>query len=207
MTNPSMMQNASRTRRQLFGSALGLAGIGAAVRLAGTAGAETAPARIERPVRALAPAERLFPPGVLLFPVQLPGELVLLDNFGAPRTFGSGPHQGVDISRRDQASGHPLVACVDGIVEGLRFNEVNQGNAVILLDTAGDRYRYHHLESFADGLAVGSRVVRGQVIGTLGSTGNPRVPHLHFEVRRGPERTPIDPVPLLALPIAGVTVN
>jgi hypothetical protein len=108
MINPSMTDNATRTRRQLFGSALGLAGAGAVVRLAGAAGAETASARIELPVRALAPAERLFPPGFLLFPVQLPGELVLLDNFGAPRTFGSGPHQGIDISRRDDASGHPV---------------------------------------------------------------------------------------------------
>jgi murein DD-endopeptidase MepM/ murein hydrolase activator NlpD len=206
MTNSSITRNATRTRRQLFGSALGIAGVAAAVRLAGTAGAETPSAMIERPAVALAPAERLFPPGFLVFPVQLPGELILLDNFGDSRTFGSGPHQGIDISRRDQAPGHPLVACIDGVVDGLRFDEVNQGNAVILIDAAGDRFRYHHLETFADGLTVGSRVVRGQVIGTMGATGNPQVPHLHFEVRRGPDRTPVDPVPFLRLPIAGVTV-
>lgn len=207
MNIPSMIENATPTRRQLLGSAIGLAGVGAALRLTGAVGAEAAPASIERPALALAPAERLFPPDRLFFPVQLPGELILLDNFGESRTFGSGPHQGIDISRRDHAPGHPLVACVDGVVDGLRFDEVNQGNAVILIDTAGDRYRYHHLETFADGLTVGSRVVRGQVIGTMGSTGNPQVPHLHFEVRRGPDRTPVDPVPYLRLPIAGVTVN
>ena len=207
MTIPSMIKNATPTRRQLFGSALGLAGVGVALRLSGVAGAETAPTTIERPAQAFAPAERLFPPGFLHFPVQLPGEFILLDNFGASRTFGSGPHQGIDISRRDYAPGHPVVACIDGVVEGLRFDGVNQGNAVILIDAAGDRYRYHHLDTFADGLEAGSRVVRGQVIATMGSTGNPQVPHLHFEVRRGPDRTPVDPVPFLRLPIAGVTVN
>lgn len=198
--------NATRTRRQLLGSALGVAGLGAALRLAGAARAQSSSATIEQSARALAPAERLFPPGFVLFPVQLPGELVLLDNFGAPRTFGSGPHQGIDISRRDQAPGHPVVACVDGVIDGQAIDGVNQGNAWILVDAAGDRYRYHHLDAFAPGLAVGSRVSRGQVIGTMGSTGNPRVPHLHFEVRRGPDRTPVDPVPLLNLPVSGVDV-
>jgi murein DD-endopeptidase MepM/ murein hydrolase activator NlpD len=207
MNIPSMIENATPTRRQLLGSAIGLAGVGAALRLTGAVGAEAAPAGIGRPAQALAPAERLSPPGFLSFPVQLPGEFVLLDNFGESRTFGSGPHQGIDISRRDHTPGHPLVACVDGVVDGLRFDEANQGNAVILIDAAGDRYRYHHLETFADGLTVGARVVRGQVVGTMGSTGNPQVPHLHFEVRRGADRTPVDPVPLLRLPIAGVTVN
>ena len=206
MTIPSMTMNATPTRRQLLGSALGLAGVGAALRLTGAARADTVSTTIERPAQALAPAERLFPPGFLLFPVQLPGEFVLLDNFGASRTFGSGSHQGIDISRRDYAPGHRVVACVDGVIDGQRVDGVNQGNSWILIDAAGDRYRYHHLETFADGLAVGSSVVRGQVIGTMGSTGNPQVPHLHFEVRRGPDRTPVDPVPFLHLPIAGVTV-
>jgi murein DD-endopeptidase MepM/ murein hydrolase activator NlpD len=198
--------NATPTRRQLFGSALAVAGLGAVLRLTGAARAQTAPATIERAARALEPAERLLPPGFLVFPVQLPGDFVLLDNFGAPRTFGSGPHQGIDISRRDQAAGHPVVACVDGWIDGQAVNGVNQGNSWILIDPAGDRYRYHHLDTFAPGLRVGSRVVRGQVIGTMGSTGNPRVPHLHFEVRRGPNRTPVDPVPFLGLPLAGVAV-
>ena len=41
----------------------------------------------------------------------------------------------------------------------------------------------------------------------MGSTGNPNSPHLHFEVRAGGQTgTPVDPVPLLPLPLDGVTV-
>lgn len=139
--------------------------------------------------------------------MQLPGDLILLDNFGASRVFGSGPHQGIDIGRRDVQPGHPVVACVDGVLVDQSILTGDQGNSWVLQGANGDAYRYHHLEDFASGLTVGSSVTRGQVLGAMGSTGNPSSPHLHFEVRRGgPIGTPVDPVPLLALPIAGVTV-
>jgi lysostaphin len=141
------------------------------------------------------------------FPVQLPGELILLDNFGAARVFGPGAHQGIDIGRQDGQPGHPLVACVDGIIVDQNILTGNQGNSWVLQAASGDAYRYHHLQDFAPGLAVGDAVVRGQVLGTMGSTGNPSAPHLHFEVRRGgPIGTPVDPVPLLPLPLGGVRV-
>jgi peptidoglycan LD-endopeptidase LytH len=198
--------NATRTRRQIIGSALGLAGVAAAARFGAAVAAGAGPSGIQSSASALEQAVRIWPPGRLMFPVQLPADLVLLNNFGAPRLFGSGPHQGIDIGRSDALPGQPLVACLDGVLEAQTVMGVNEGNSWVILDAAGDRYRYHHLESFAPGLAVGSVVTRGQVIGTMGSTGNPSSPHLHFEVRRGASRTPVDPVPFLGLPIPGVTV-
>lgn len=143
------------------------------------------------------------------FPVELSADLVMLDNFGG-NSFANGPggHKGIDIWRSDAQPGHPLVACVDGVLVEQNVLTGNQGNSWVLQDDAGDAYRYHHLDEFAEGLAVGDRVELGQVIGTMGSTGNPNAPHLHFEVRRGgPIGTAVDPAPLLLLPVPGVTVR
>jgi len=199
------LMNDTRTRRQIFGSALGLLGLGAVARWGSIAHA-SAPAALQQTAAATAIAERLRLQGVLEFPIQLPAELILLDNFGAP-SISRAVHQGIDIGRRDQQPGHSLVACVDGVLAEQNVLAPNQGNSWVLVDDVGDGYRYHHLESFAPGLKLGDRVQRGQVIGTMGSTGNPNSPHLHFEVRRGGATgTAVDPVPLLGLPISGVTV-
>jgi murein DD-endopeptidase MepM/ murein hydrolase activator NlpD len=46
------------------------------------------------------------------------------------------------------------------------------------------------------------------VIATMGTSGNANAAHLHFEVRLdGLSASAIDPVPLFALPIAGVSVG
>jgi hypothetical protein len=66
-------------------------------------------------------------------------------------------------------------------------------------------YYYAHLERYAEPLAEGQSVVRGDTIGFVGTSGNapPQTPHLHFAVYvLGPERrwwegTAIDPYPLL----------
>ncbi len=160
--------DASTTRPHVIASTLRVFGAGIAVawKFAGPAAhADGVSAALDAPAQALAPAVRIQRPNRLSFPVQLPGDIVVLNNFRSPRTFGAGRHEGIDIGRRDQQPGHPLVACIDG-------------------------------------------VLRNQVIGTMGRTGNPNVPHLHFEARRGgPIGTPIDPFPLLPLPLPGVAVT
>lgn len=200
--------NASTTRRQLIGSAVALVGAVAVWgRRSSAPAAAVTTSGIGSSAGATEPAERLGLNSEVGFPVQLPADLILLDNFGEPRVFGSGPHQGIDIGRRDAQPGQPVVACVDGVLVGQNVLSGNQGNSWVLQGLNGDAYRYHHLEAFEPGLQVGSSVTRGQVLGTMGSTGNPTSPHLHFEVRKGgPTGTPVDPVPLLPLPLGGVTV-
>jgi peptidoglycan LD-endopeptidase LytH len=66
-------------------------------------------------------------------------------------------------------------------------------------------YYYAHLERYADGLAEGAKIQKGQVIGYVGTSGNaPKdTPHLHFAIfkltaeRRWWEGTPIDPYDVL----------
>jgi hypothetical protein len=75
-----------------------------------------------------------------------------------------------------------------------------------LYDTP-ERYAFYyaHLEGYADGLAEGQQVKRGEVIGYVGTSGNapPHAPHLHFAIFRLNASkqwwvgTPIDPYPVL----------
>jgi len=66
-------------------------------------------------------------------------------------------------------------------------------------------YYYAHLERYAEGLAEGNAVRKGQVIGYVGTSGNaPKdTPHLHFAIfqltaaKRWWEGTPLDPYDVL----------
>jgi murein DD-endopeptidase MepM/ murein hydrolase activator NlpD len=56
------------------------------------------------------------------------------------------------------------------------------GNALRLTTADGTYFFYAHLDSFAAGIAIGSVVRAGQIIGYMGSTGDAGSSHLHFEV-------------------------
>jgi peptidoglycan LD-endopeptidase LytH len=74
---------------------------------------------------------------------------------------------------------------------------------------SGDRfvYYYAHLDHYAPSLAEGEDVIKGQVIGYVGTTGNASEaePHLHFQLMRRPNAArwwdgePIDPKQYLVL--------
>ena len=103
------------------------------------------------------------------------------NDFGAPRSQGS--HQGNDIIAK---TGTPLVACVDGTISRLSRTETRLGGIWIwITDARGNQYYYAHMDTIEPELRAGSRVTAGQVVGTMGMTGDARgtVPHLHFEIR------------------------
>ena len=157
---------------------------------------------------ATSPAVRTRLDDLLTFPV-LPGEgLIVLNNFGGrSMSTGACSHRGIDIFPTTEAT-RVLVACVDGVIEGQRFLDGSQGNSWILQDGAGVSYRYHHIGDFEPGLEPDAVVRRGDVLGTMGSTGNAGNPHLHFEVRPdGTGVSAVDPVPLLPFPIEGATLG
>lgn len=149
-------------------------------------------------------AERVIVTGPgLLFPIEPFPRCEVLNNFGGTsKAFGSGGHQGVDIG-----AGHrqKVFAVEDGVLYR-KFTDLSSaaGLGWGLLGNSDTKYRYYHLDGFAEGLEVNDTVRAGDLIGYVGDTGNasPGGYHLHFEVRPGPDphSIPVDPVPLLAIP-------
>ena len=194
------MDNASSTTPGMTGSiriaiAIVIVVVGSGVVLAETAVIDRAAAVDQTARRVLTTGEGL------LFPIAPTPVCEVFNNFGGySKTFGSGGHQGVDIGAQ---LGQEVYAVEDGILYR-DFSSTASGIGWGLLSDTDTKYRYYHLDALAEGLAVGDRVVEGQVIGYVGDTGNatPGGWHLHFEVRPGPEphSTPVDPVPLLDIP-------
>ena len=137
--------------------------------------------------------------GRLRFPVPAASSGAMSNSFADPR--GKRVHRAVDILA---PRGSPVVAVDDGTVARLSTSQAG-GVSIYQLDPSG-RYcfYYAHLEGYAQGLAEGQRVTRGQVVGYVGTTGNasPGTPHLHFAIsevvvkERWWEGRAIDPYPL-----------
>ncbi len=105
-------------------------------------------------------------------------------------------HNGVDWAA---PIGTPVRAALPGTVKSAGVGG-GYGNLVILSHVGGVETRYAHLNSFAEGIAPGTAVKAGDLIGYVGTTGRSTGPHLHFELRQGGR--PVDP-----LTFQGVTVS
>ncbi|MCB2223850.1 MAG: M23 family metallopeptidase [Actinobacteria bacterium] len=116
-----------------------------------------------------------------------------IDSWGAPRSGGR-THKGTDLMA---AKGTPLVAVANGTVR-LGYNSLG-GNTVWVYADYGVGFFYAHLDTFAAGLQSGDRVSVGQVVGTVGDTGNaaPGAYHLHFGIAVGGGASNVNPYPSL----------
>ena len=108
----------------------------------------------------------------------------------APRRRGTGAvHARRHRSRG--ALGTPVYAAADGVVVGAAPNG-RYGNW-IRIDHGGKLATvYGHLMAFAPGIEPGELVVRGELIGFVGSTGRSTGAHLHFEVLN--DGKPVNPI-------------
>ncbi len=133
----------------------------------------------------------------LTLPVTGVSAAQLSDTYTQARAAGA-PHEAIDIMA---ARGTPVVAVEDGRVAKLFLSKPG-GITLYQFDPAGEyAYYYAHLDAYANGIAEGGQLRKGQVIGYVGSTGNasPDAPHLHFAIfKLGAEKqwwrgTPLNP--------------
>jgi murein DD-endopeptidase MepM/ murein hydrolase activator NlpD len=122
----------------------------------------------------------------------------LHDNFYDARVGHT--HGALDIMA---TQGTPVVAAVDGTIRKLYVSQ-RGGLTIYEYDNAEAlSYYYAHLERYADGLAEGQRVKRGDLLGYVGMTGNASTPHLHFGIESIPptkewwKGTALNPYPIL----------
>jgi murein DD-endopeptidase MepM/ murein hydrolase activator NlpD len=78
------------------------------------------------------------------------------------------------------SAGTPILAAADGIVTTAERTP-DYGNIVKVNHGSGLETRYAHASKLL--VKVGERVVKGQVIAHVGSTGRSTGPHLHYEIR------------------------
>jgi murein DD-endopeptidase MepM/ murein hydrolase activator NlpD len=104
-----------------------------------------------------------------------------IDPFNRNRAF----HEGLDFTA---ATGTKIRAAGDGIVTAA-VHTPDYGNLVKLNHGAGLETRYAHASKLL--VKSGDRVVKGQVIALVGSTGRSTGPHLHYEIRLN--GTPLNP--------------
>ncbi|MCS0638034.1 LysM peptidoglycan-binding domain-containing M23 family metallopeptidase [Streptomyces sp. LP05-1] len=103
--------------------------------------------------------------------------------------WSSGYHTGVDFAA---ATGTSVKAAGSGTVVSAGWGGA-YGNQVVIRHEDGNYTQYGHLSSLS--VSAGQTVSGGQQIGLSGATGNASGPHLHFEVRTGPDYgSDIDPV-------------
>lgn len=95
------------------------------------------------------------------------------DPFNKRRAF----HEGLDFTAK---TGTPIRAAADGIVTSAG-NSSAYGNLVKINHGAGLETRYAHASKLL--VKRGERVVKGQIVAKVGSTGRSTGPHLHYEIR------------------------
>lgn len=126
----------------------------------------------------------------LLFPLPKKSLEDVVSGYGDTRAGGKRLHEGIDIPAE---RGTPVVAVADG--EVVRVAHKGGGGKQVWLQVGSRQYFYAHLDSWE--VREGQRVRRGDVIGTVGNTGNAShtMPHLHFGVYVDRHET-IDPAEL-----------
>ena len=111
-------------------------------------------------------------------------------------------HNALDIMA---PRGTPVLSATAGCLLDMHSNP--NGGLMIFATDPANRFilMYAHLDGYAEGLTEGMPLERGQILGTVGTTGNApeSAPHLHFAIgwsggnHRWSKTVPVNPRPLL----------
>jgi murein DD-endopeptidase MepM/ murein hydrolase activator NlpD len=137
----------------------------------------------------------------LMVPVHGFAPRQLRDTYNAARSGGRA-HRALDIMAR---KGTRVLSADDGVVLRVGSNPLG-GKIIYIADPLGRFVHYYaHLDKIVWPLKEGQRVKRGELIGSVGTTGNaPKdAPHLHYQLLRLQRGTPywnglpVNPIPYL----------
>ena len=117
----------------------------------------------------------------LIFPVA-GTKSHIRDKWGASRAGGIRKHKGIDIHAR---KGTPVVAICDGQI--VNRSQTPIGGKTLWLKSPRNTWTAYYAHLDKQFVKEGQFVRKGQVIGTVGNTGNARTTpsHLHFGVSEG----------------------
>ena len=105
------------------------------------------------------------------------------------RTFDNAAHQGIDFAA---AEGTPYYAADSGkVIAATNGGDYNGGAGNWIVIDHGNGVVTKYMHSLVTFVSPGDRVVRGQNIGLVGTTGQSTGPHLHFQVEMG--GVPVNP--------------
>ena len=88
-------------------------------------------------------------------------------------------HTGLDIATKKDT---PIIAAAHGVVSYRGYHRLLGNMMRVKHPSAKMETVYGHMSKFADGMSVGKRVVRGEVIGYVGTSGRSTGYHLHYGV-------------------------
>lgn len=108
------------------------------------------------------------------FPVPMVEEadISYIDSWSEPRNYGGDrKHEGTDLmASNNQRAFFPILSITDGTVEKMGWLEQG-GYRIGIRSTSGGYFYYAHLDSYAQDLEPGDRVIAGQLLGFMGDSG------------------------------------
>lgn len=127
-------------------------------------------------------------------PVLKKGKHKVTSPFGMRAIFGKQQmHNGIDLVGEGSTLDY-IIAFADGIVKVSKYSS-SAGEYVQIDHGNGNYTRYLHMKKGSRTVKVGDKVLKGQVLGYMGATGNVTGAHLHFDVNVN--GTYVDPAPYL----------